>query len=199
MILNVEFCPPVEYFTLIAEAAAGGERVVLDAAENYHKQTYRNRCRILSANGILDLRFPIVHDGSKAIGDVRVDYSTPWVPKFKVAVESAYSSAPYYIYYKDEFFAILDSRPETLLDLDMALMGFFCRKTGLPCPELSSTAGQTGADFRDAVHPKKPPVFRTREYWQVFRERFGFVSGLSVMDLLFNEGPESLDFMRRTL
>ena len=148
-------------------------------------------------------------EGSRLITAVRVDYSTPWVAKFKRAVESAYFSSPFFIYYKDALWAILDSRPATLWELNRRLLDFFCSRIGI-APEIIPTTdyrpaeGKTpgGADYREAIHPKRPNTILAdlglaRPYWQVFRERFGFVPGLSIMDLLFNEGPESICWLKR--
>ena len=187
MLLSTAYCPPVEFFALLA----GNSSVCIDSSERYQKQSWRNRCRILTANGPMDLRFPIVHNGRYGITEVLVDYSTPWVGQTEYAVESAYSSSPFFEYYRDEMFAILDSRPATLWELDGELIRFFCRKIGLPMPEMEGAPSE--AKFE--LHPKKPSVYAGKPYWQVFREKFGFVPGLSAMDLLFNEGPESICYL----
>ena len=280
MLLSVAFCPPVEYFAHLAEYSS----VYVESCESYRRQTWRNRCRILAADGPVDISYPIVHDGERLITKIRVDYSTPWVRKMEQAVDSAYFSSPFFEYYRDDFFAILDSRPETLWELDLRTTEFFLRKiglrtallptteflppsgqdgpsassgpgcpgqvrpvallksqicgdpaTGLIPPKLtfgplpltgprvgtpartsqplrrasgpSATEGETfegascrgannGPDLRYSLSPKVPSGYAGRPYWQVFRQKFGFVGGLSVMDLLFNEGPESLTFLR---
>lgn len=187
MLLSSAYFPPTEYFVVLAKYS-----VCIDAEENYQKQTYRNRCRILTSNGVEDLRVPIVHDGRRKITEVRVDYSTDWVRRTEYAIETAYFSSPFFEYYRDELFAILDSHPETLWELNSRLIDFFCRKIGL----VPAWGGRDGEDLRDVIHPKKAPYLKTREYWQVFREKFGFVGNLSIMDLLFNEGPESICILK---
>lgn len=193
VLLSIAYLPPVEYFSLIRRNSGS---VFLDASENYCKQTYRNRCRILTANGVEDLLFPIIHDGAKKITELKVDYSTPWVAKTERALDSAYYSSPFFEYYRDELFALFDSRPESLWELDSSLLAFLCARIGLPVPP-ATAAGCVAddADYRNLIHPKKPPVETNAPYWQVFRERFGFVPNLSVVDLLFNEGPESICYL----
>ena len=200
MLLTTAYFPPVEYFAVLARYSA----VYLEACEKYQKQSWRNRCRILTANGPMDLNFPIVHDGKSLIKEVKVDYSTPWLRRTEYAIDSAYYSSPFFEYYRDELFATLDKQPETLWELNMNIIRFFCRKIGIN-PEIKETqkfvapAGSilqpVPEDLRYSIHPKIASDYVAKPYWQVFREKFGFVPGLSVMDLLFNEGPESLSYL----
>lgn len=196
MLLSTAYFPPVEYFSILAKYSV----VYVDDLENYQKQSYRNRCRILTASGPEDLRFPIIHDGARSIKDIRVDYKTPWVRQTEYAIETAYSSSPFFEYYRDPLYGILDSNPEYLWDLNASLTAFFAEKIGLATDIrlLSSLSGPLpeGEDLRSAIHPKRPPIMVNSPYWQVFREKHGFVPNLSVMDLLFNEGPESVCYLK---
>ena len=183
----------------------------MEACENYQKQSWRNRCRILTANGPEALNVPVVHENGTfalPIKEIRVEYTTPWVLRTERAIESAYSSSPFFIYYKDELFAILDSHPATLWELNRRIIDFFCAKIGI-AQEIRETSGYDPvipseakeSDYRALIHPKKAnTILRDlgldRPYWQVFRDRFGFIPGLSIMDLLFNEGPESICWLR---
>ena len=179
---------------------------------------------------------PVVHSSGRAITQIEVEYTTPWVVKFERAVASAYDSSPFFEFYRDEFFAILDSHPATLWELNSRITEWVCRKIGFSGvageatasdPVRSSAAhptqpigwappsndaeggtplgGSTAPatlDLREAIHPKKPNTILAdmglgHPYWQVFRERFGFTPGLSVLDLLFNEGPDSILWLKR--
>ena len=193
MVLSTAWFPPVEYFSILSRRSV----VYLEACESYRKQTWRNRCRILTANGPMDLRVPVVHDGVRLISEVRVDWSTPWLRQNLYAIDSAYYSSPFFEYYRDELFALMDRRPERLWELNRGIIEFFCRKTGLVPPvPTSDWAADAPDDLREAFSPKRPSPWSCRPYWQVFREKYGFIDGLSVMDLLFNEGPESLGSLK---
>ncbi len=176
--------------------------VLLEACENYQKQSYRNRCYILAADGVQMLQVPVVHGDSWGITDVQVDYSTPWVVRTQRALDTAYETAAYYEYYRDDVFALLDARPSTLWELNLSTIRFLLNNIGIAC-ELKPTRDfaapdSVADDFRYAIHPKRPDdVLATlgleRPYYQVFRDRMGgFTPRLSALDLLFNEGPDSI-------
>ncbi|MBR5661473.1 MAG: WbqC family protein [Bacteroidales bacterium] len=215
MLLGIAYFPPVSYFALIAKGMTLHDHgvdpsiVYIEACENYQKQSWRNRCRIYAADGPAYLNFPIVHEGTHElpITKIKVDYSTPWLLKTKRAIISAYESSAYFDHYKDELFAIMDSRPETLFELDLNIIKFFLSKTGISADlrlteKYIPTAGEVyGDDFREVLHPKRPnTVLRDlgleKPYFQVFARKYGFISDLSIMDLLFNEGPDSILYLK---
>ena len=181
--------------------------VYIEACENYQKQSYRNRCRFYAADGVQALSFPIVHEGGThklPISEIKVDYSTPWLQQHERAIISAYRTSAYFEYYQDELFDILESRPERLLDLNMSILRFFIEKTGLAV-DLRLTEDyvkEAPDDFRELIHPKRPDSILKdmgleKPYFQVFAPKYGFKSNLSVMDLLFNEGPDSILYLKR--
>ena len=212
MLLGIAYFPPVSYFALIAKGMVLSPEntipsiVYIEACENYQKQSWRNRCRILAADGPAYLNFPIVHEGSHElpITEIKVDYSTPWVLKTKRAIASAYESSAFFDYYKDDLFSILDSHPETLFELDMRIIRFFLDKTGIAADlRLTDTFQPFSGveDYREILHPKRPNTVLKdlgleKPYFQVFARKYGFTSDLSIMDLLFNEGPDSICYLK---
>ena len=232
-LFSTAYFPPVSYFAAIAQEMEGlikkGARrknnlptplsssvVFIEACENYQKQSYRNRCRFYGADGVQTLSFPILHENGthkNLISEVKIDYSKPWVLQHKRAIISAYSTSAYFEYYKDDLFAILDSQPEKLIDLNTAIMKFFIEKTGIKASVHMTSEYSTDAiatlegkqiqceALREVIHPKrKNNILNSLElekpYFQVFSPKHGFQSDLSIMDLLFNEGPDSILFLK---
>ncbi|MBE6238517.1 MAG: hypothetical protein E7113_00515 [Bacteroidales bacterium] len=230
-LFSTAYMPPVSYLAAMAEEMEGlssrrdGDSsleltpsvVYIEACENYQKQSYRNRCRFHAADGVQSLSYPIVHEGGThklPISEIRIDWSTPWLQQHERAIVSAYRTSAYFEYYQDELFAILESRPERLLDLNMALLKFLIEKTGLAVDlRLTSVFSRDGSqpmadgsivqceDLREVIHPKRPDTILRdlkleKPYFQVFSRKHGFQSDLSVMDLLFNEGPDSILYLK---
>ena len=192
--------------------------VYIEACENYQKQSYRNRCHFYAADGMQSLSFPIIHESGthkRPISEIKIDYSKPWVMQHKRAIISAYRTSAYFEYYQDELFEILDSRPERLIELNTRLLKFFLDKTGVMADirmtenyvvgenDIESTGEKiVFKDFRETIHPKREDtILRDLElekpYFQVFAEKHGFIPNLSIMDLLFNEGPDSITFLKK--
>ena len=231
-LLSIAYFPPVSYFAAMAQEMEGlinrrdGDGslelspsvVYIEACENYQKQSYRNRCRFYAADGVQALSFPIVHESGThklPVSDIKVDYSTPWLQQHKRAIISAYRTSAYFEYYQDELFEILDSCPEKLFDLNLALIRFFIEKTGIKVDlRLTSEYSRQGVltdeegalvsceDLREVIHPKRPngilaSLDLEKPYFQVFSQKYGFQPDLSIMDLLFNEGPDSIVYLKK--
>lgn len=217
MLLSTAYFPPVEYFAKIAEGFTLSPDnvepsvVYLEACEHYQKQSYRNRCKFYAENGVQTLTFPIVHENgtySLPITEIKIDWSTPWLVQTERAIASAYESSAYFDYYKDELFAVLESRPSTLFEFNLQIIRFFLNKTGIKADIkfteefTASGSGIYGEDLREAIHPKREnsilcDMGLEKPYFQVFARKHGFIPNLSVMDLLFNEGPDSILFLKR--
>ena len=196
MLLSTAYFPPLSWFALCC--SAGGD-VLLEACERYQKQSYRNRCLILASDGPQPLQVPVVHEADMGIARVRVDYSTPWVTRTERALSTAYEASAFFEYYRDSLFDLLEARPRTLWELNLSLIRWCFERMHLPCRLVPTERYEPAAaeDWRSAVHPKRPDdVLQSlglgHPYYQVFRDRLGgFTPGLSILDLLFNEGPDS--------
>ena len=196
--------------------------IYIEACENYQKQSYRNRCRFYAADGVQDLNIPVVHEGGThklPISEIRIDWSKAWLQQHERAIISAYRTSAYFEYYMDEFFAIYAEKPEKLIDLNTSLLRFMLDKTGIsaeirftsefsrdgiisPAPVDNPTKEIHCTDLREVIHPKRPNSILAdlkleKPYFQVFAQKHGFQSDLSAIDLLFNEGPDGLGFVKR--
>lgn len=217
LLLSTAYFPPIEYLAAIANECRFNPGmtevepavVYIEACEHYVKQSWRNRCRFYAADGAQTLNFPVCHeDFGKPISQMRIDWKTDWLTRHERAIISAYRTSPYFEYYQDELFTILDSRPELMLDFNTQILRFFLRKTGISADirftsewEAVSIEGHKVTDLREAIHPKRPNSILKdlgveKPYWQVFSPKYGFIPGLSIMDLLFNEGPDSICYLK---
>lgn len=192
LLLNTAYFAPISYFSAIKQA----EHIYIEQFENFGKQSYRNRCEIMTANGVIPLTVPVAKANSKTlIKDLKIVYATPWQKLHFRGIESAYKNSPYYEYYIDDLMPFFEKKETYLLDLNNALL-----ETLLNCLKINRQinmttdyipAGTTGfTDLRNAIHPKaqhRMPGgdFPAEPYRQTFSDRFPFIPDLSILDLLF--------------
>jgi len=197
--LSSAYFPPVSYISLIKNA----DLIQIEREENYIKQTYRNRCRILGANGPEILTVPVESASFRKtrIKDVKIDYSKRWQQIHIRAFTSAYRSSAYFEYFFDMIEMLINTREKYLLDLNMKSLEIVMRIIGLTKPlEFSShfePVDDNPDDFRYKISPKiiTPENLIFKEYFQVFSNKFGFVPDLSILDLVFNAGPDSINYL----
>lgn len=198
IILSASYLPPVSYFHAIAQ---NDGNVILDKYEHFPKQTYRNRAKIATANGILDLIVPIQHGRKERIAmkDVKITYDHEWQRLHWLSLQTAYRSSPYFEFYEDDFRPFYEEKHEFLFDFNVAQLELI-----LKCLKLKRTIDFTetyeksyeSGDFRSLIHPKKESVLQNpKPYYQIFEERHGFLPDLSVIDLIFNQGPQSKNYL----
>jgi len=213
VLLSTAYFPPLQWFALaVRDLTLSPDRVLpstvtLEACERYQKQSYRNRCYIMGPQGVQMLQVPVVHGADMHIRSVRVDYATPWLLRTQRALDTAYETSAFYEYYRDTLFEVMDGKPDTLWEWNLGLIRWCFRQLGVACELRESEAfaamGGVADDYRERIHPKHPDTILedlglARPYYQVFRDRLGgFTPGLSCLDLLFNEGPDSLAWLWR--
>ncbi|MCU0455176.1 MAG: WbqC family protein [Bacteroidales bacterium] len=197
VLLSTAYLPPAEYFAKIAAAS----EVFVEKEENYHKQTYRNRCYILTASGPQSLTIP-VYLGSfhkTPVKDIRIDYSKRWQKVHLGAIAAAYGSSPYVIYYFDIIEKAIMKNHEFLLDLNMELLASLADMIRLDCRFSFTTefepAGRKDNDFRYLITPKNRSDYRTKTYAGVFTAEKIHPWRISIIDLIFNCGPETMNYL----
>lgn len=194
VLLSQAYIAPVEYYAILARCAD----VRLEQHEFYIKQSYRNRCRIATANGTMELAIPIVSAGVKVpMKDVRISPHGDWQAHHWKSMASAYQSSPFFEYYADDFHKLYLQQWDFLWDFNEALHQLMLELLDIqPVIKLSSiyqSEWEGVVDLRDRIHPKKKNIVHDApEYYQVFRSKWGFRSGLSIIDLLMNMGNESI-------
>jgi len=197
ILVSTAYLPPVEYVSLLGDS----DVALIEREENYIKQTYRNRCYILSANGAQMLTVPVL-EGSfhkTAIKDIRIDYSKRWQQVHLRAISAAYRSSPYFEFYYDDIERVILTNPKFLLDLNFELLSFLISALKVNV-DIKYTAHFEPAangknDYRYLISPKTAGLRNTMQYRQTFTFSSGFVQGLSVIDLLFNMGTDSGVFL----
>ena len=176
--------------------------VVIDQHEHFIKQTYRNRCLIAAPDGVQALTVPIVRNDPShtAMRDIQISPHGNWQHLHWHAFVTAYDGSPYFEYYADDFRPFYERPFKFLLDFNEGLRLLLCELLDIqPSVQLSEAyqSGSGTSDFRSSLTPKQPdPDFLPRRYYQVFAQRNGFLPNLSVVDLLFNMGPESVLWLR---
>jgi hypothetical protein len=197
ILVSTAYLPPVEYFSRISN----NDEIFIEKEENYLKQSYRNRCYILSAYGPQILSVP-VYLGSQhktPIKDIRIDYSKRWQQVHLRAITTAYSSSPYYQFYYESVEKIISKKIDFLIDFNMELTELILEmlKINIKLTYTSSfePVGVNENDFRYNISPKVKSHFLIKEYSQVFKTGNSFVRGLSIIDLIFNMGPEAISYL----
>jgi len=197
IILSTAYLPSIEYFARISKA----DEVLIEAEENYLKQSYRNRCYILAAGGPQIMSVPVLMGSFHKIliRDIRIDYSKRWQQIHLRALTSSYSSSPYFMYYFEIIERIIRKNHNFLLDLNTELLTALLKMLKKEIKLIFTTEffldeGKEG-DFRYSIHPKKNPAYDSKEYFQVFSYIHGFVPRLSIVDLVFNMGPDSARYL----
>lgn len=213
-LLSSAYFAPIQWYQKLYRY----DKVTVEAHDSFIKQTYRNRCLIATTAGVQALTVPVERgtDGSVADGaqptkkclmkDVRISDHGNWRHLHWNALQSAYGESPFFEFYADDVRPFFERRWTYLYDFNAEICAKMCELIGLsPCVSPSAEyipaddARLTDvADLRDAIRPKHPlpdPLFSPRRYYQVYKAKHGFLPNLSILDLLFNMGPESLLYL----
>ncbi len=191
-LFSTAYLAPVEYFQYLKTAG----KVCIEQHEYYQKQTYRSRCRIATANGIMDLSIPVEKRNHTLIRDIRISEHSDWQTQHWRSIEAAYNSSPFFEYYADDFRPFFEKKWLFLWDFNMELLHKTLELLDIETEILLTETykpqtGEVTLDLRDIIHPKKEASIPLKSYYQVFATKFGFIPNMSIIDLLFNMGNES--------
>ena len=212
-LLSTTYFGPVQWYQKLYRS----EAVEIEQWESFQKQTYRNRCQIATTNGVQALTVPIERGTSPLIKDIRISDHGNWRHLHWNALQSAYGESPFFNYYQDDIRLFFEKRWTFLLDFNEEIRLKMCELIDIQ-PEVGYTkayanhgdsphdlrvAAITGTvpmirDFREGIQPKHPAPdadFVPKPYYQVYQQKHSFLANLSILDLLFNMGPESIFYL----
>ncbi len=195
-ILPSSYLPSIEYFThLIFD-----DEVVVDIYEHYIKRSERNRCRIMTAAGVMELTVCVERANSprQVMRDIKIDYSKRWQHQHSLTILAAYKSSPYYDHYAPFLEPYFKRRYETLVELNSDLTRAIMKLLGVKREVCFTNEYIPVSSQQCDLRPKHREPFVHPEYMQVFYDREPFVGNLSILDLLFNEGPHSLSLLEES-
>ena len=198
VLLSTTYFGPVQWYQKLHRA----DNVWIECCETFQKQTYRNRCLIATTQGVQALTVPVerpsaLHASQSTIKDVRISDHGDWRRVHWNALRSAYGESPFFEYYEDDLRPIFERHWTFLFDFNEEIRQKMCELIDIQ-PQVYYTDNyikEASGDYRDAIQPKHPMPdadFKPLPYYQVYRQKHGFLPNLSVLDLLLNMGPESV-------
>lgn len=197
VILPLFYLPPIAYFKQLIDNK--GKTIIIEKHEHFPKQTYRNRATIYGPNGKLNLSVPILK-GSKLhtpVKDVKISYDADWQRLHWLSLQTSYRSSAYFEFYEDDFAPFYEKKFEYLFDFNLELLNILFKhlKINVNFDFSQSYQAEYEQDFRKSIHPKKESNYQPVKYFQVFEDKYNFMPNLSIVDLLFNQGPQSAKFI----
>lgn len=199
-LITVGYCAPIIQYAVIYQT----EQLHIEAKGNFQKQSYRTRMKIATSTGELTLIVPILHRKDKTerqqYYDVKIENKFHWQRDHWRSLKIAYQTSPYFEYYEDDFEHLYHTTYDSLIDFNNA-----CHAVIMECLQLEITHILTEEffknpeqlDYRDLVQAKKEPSYPLPEYHQLFNENHGYLSNLTILDLLFNLGPSAQDYLAK--
>ena len=197
VVLPSTYLGSIEYFAHLAQHS---EECVVDIHEHYVKRSERNRAQIMTANGVMPLSVHVVNANRPRtpMQRVKIDYSKRWQHQHWVAILSAYRSSPYFEHYAPMLEPFYTRHYDSLVEYNTALTELLMRLVGIGGKLRLSDAYVEASDGDvDLRAKKRESLFDSPRYFQLFSDRFPFEPNLSIIDLLFSEGPATIDFLRR--
>lgn len=206
VLLETHYLPNIQYFSKLAKYPT----LLLEAHENYQKGSYRNRCHIGGANGLMRLSIPLRKGKNEqlSIQHTEISHDEPWISQHWHTIRSAYGNAPYFPYYQDEIEGLFQERPKFLFEWNQSWIRLLIELLQLPV-EVGLSEAYTKSpsedilDLRGHIHPKSHRQqvdhnFQAVPYPQLFEERHGFLPNLSILDLLFCTGPQAILYLEES-
>ncbi|WP_299385714.1 WbqC family protein [uncultured Lacinutrix sp.] len=197
ILIHPTYFPTIATFVAITKA----DHVILETQDNYQKQTYRNRSYIYAANGKLQLSVPVVFSqkNRQKYSEVQIANDYKWQDNHWKSLESAYRTSPFYEYYIDELQPLFTETFNSILEFNMKCLEVICEclqlEINITKTEVFEREPENIKDYRGLVNAKKENIIALEPYNQVFYTKHGYINNLSILDLLFNEGPNTISYL----
>lgn len=197
IILHPTYFPSIASFVSIAKA----DNLTFEVCDNYQKQTYRNRMFIYGANGKIPLTVPVIYSqkNRQLYMDIKISEDTNWQDLHWKSIQSAYSSSPFFEFYQDDFQPLFCKKYQYLLDFNFSCLEIVYDSLELPFEFETTKLYQPNItdllDYRFLVENRKEQEQTFKPYVQVFDDKHGFIPNLSILDLIFNEGPNAMMYL----
>jgi hypothetical protein len=206
IVIDPLYAPPVGWWAMVLKA----EEVLIETRSWYRKGSYRNRCHIYGANGLLRLSVPLQHGKQQRsrIDEVCISYDHPWQKLHWESLCIAYRSSPYFEYYEEGLLPFYTEKKASLMDYNLALVAHISDLLSIQTrfattDEYQDQYSRDWLDLRERFHPGATGAGRVAvemmPYRQVFSPKLGFLADLSIYDLLFHKGPESLEYLKTSV
>ena len=197
ILIHPNYFPNIYQFTQIIKA----NNILFEVSDNYQKQTFRNRTYIYGANGKLGLFIPVIHThkNRELFKDVKISYESNWMDLHLKSLQSAYRSSPYFEYFEDDFIKLYSEKEKFLADFNIKCIKLISNLLDLDLDfKISSKYVEKTndiIDLRDLSNARKEKKIETPKYIQVFESKHGYLNNLSILDLIFSEGKNSVLLM----
>jgi len=197
ILINPNYFPNIHQFTQIIKA----DNIIFEVSDNYQKQTFRNRTYIYGANGKLGLFIPVIHTHKKRelFKDVKISYESNWMDLHLKSLQSAYRSSPYFEYFEDDLIKLYSEKEKFLVDFNIKCFKLISNLLDLDLDfKISNEYLEKTSDIidlRDLSNARKEKKIETPKYIQVFESKHGYINNLSILDLIFSEGPNSVSLI----
>ena len=197
ILIHPNYFPNIDQFTQIIKA----NNILFEVSDNYQKQTFRNRTYIYGANGKLGLFIPVIHTHKQRelFKDVKISYESNWMDLHLKSLQSAYRSSPYFEYFEDDFIKLYSEKEKFLVDFNIKCIKLISNLLDLDLDfKISSEYVEKTndiIDLRDLSNARKEKKIETPKYIQVFESKHGYLNNLSILDLIFSEGTNSVLLM----
>ena len=201
ILIHPNYFPNIHQFTQIIKA----NNILFEVSDNYQKQTFRNRTYIYGANGKLGLFIPVIHThkNRELFKDVKISYESNWMDLHLKSLQSAYRSSPYFEYFEDDFIKLYSEKEKFLADFNIKCIKLISNLLDLDLDfKISSKYVEKTndiIDLRDLSNARKEKKIETPKYIQVFESKHGYLNNLSILDLIFSEGKNSVLLMNNYL